>query len=329
MSASQILSAQLKGAQLRKLGPLQARSLEEQAWSVAPGFFQSLAGHNRTCLMECACEPDSLLTSAAQAQQKDESAASRCSLYNGCDLSTDAGVRLIMKQMDLERPQHVWLSPPCGPFSPLQRTNQRTPEQIQDLKLKRQHAIRIYVGASCIMHYAIQRGIHVTLELAERSDAWRLPVLNQLQKKYMLYQAVTKGCAVGLRNPKDGRLMRKGWRILTTHRRLSEALDMPCRCPKGASHGKCEGVSATESARYTPDYVRRAARVICQELNHQDTIRECTGSSFLVQGFGEGEFCTCGEVSSGSSTNLPELHGGKRWVSEGAGGDFRYRVFGA
>ena len=201
-----------------------------------------------------------------------------------------------MQRMDLERPQHVWLSPPCGPFSPLQRTNQRTPEQVQELKTKRQRAIRIYVGTTCVMHYAIQRGIHVTLELAERSDAWRLPVLNQLQKKYMLHQAVTKGCAVGLRNPKDGRLMQKGWRILTTHRRLAEALELPCRCQKGSSHGKCEGISATESARYTPDYVRRAARVICQELNHQDTIRECTGSSFLVQGFGEGEFCTCGEV---------------------------------
>ena len=37
--------------------------------------------------------------------------------------------------------------------------------------------------------------------------------------------------------------------------------------------------------------------MICQELSHQDTVRECQGQSFLVQGFGEGEFCTCGEVS--------------------------------
>ena len=291
------MSAELGSDRRKLLGPLQARNLEEQAWSLVPEIFQALAGHNRVCLMECACESDSLLSSAVQAQQKSEQAATRCSLFNGCDLSTDAGVRLIMKRIDLEKPQHVWLSPPCGPFSPLQRTNQRTPEQAQDLKQKRQEAIRIYVGTSCVMHYAIQRGIHVTLELADRSDAWRLPLLNQLQSKYQMFRAVTKGCAVGLRDSRTGSLMQKGWRILTTHKRLSEALDLPCRCPKNYCHGKCEGSSAAASARYTPDFAKRAARVICQELSHQDVIRECQGHSFLVQGFGDGEFCTCGEVS--------------------------------
>ena len=297
MSASQRLSAELRGTRCKRLGPLQARSLEEQAWSLVPEIFQSLTGHNRLCLLECACEPDSLLSSAVQAQRKSETAAARCSLYNGCDLSTDAGVRLIMNRIDLERPQHVWLSPPCGPFSPLQRTNQRNQAQVQELKAKRQEAIRIYIGATCIMHFAIQRGVHVTLELADRSDAWRLPVLNQLQSKYNLYRAVTKGCAVGLKDLKSGLPLQKGWRILTTQKRLAEAMELPCKCLKHKGHGKCEGPSATASARYTPDYVRRAARVLCQELSHQDTVRECQGQSFLVQGFGEGEFCTCGEVS--------------------------------
>ena len=296
MSASQRLSAQLKSTQERTLGPLQARSLE-QAWRLVPEIFQALTGHGRVCLMECACEPDSLLSSAVQAQQKDGRAATRCSLYNGCDLSCDEGVRLIMRRIDLERPQHIWISPPCGPFSPLQRTNQRNPQQIQDLKEKRREALKIYIGATCVMHYAIQRGIHVTLELAERSDAWRLPVLNQLQAKYQLFRAVTKGCAVGLRDEKSGQALQKGWKLLTTHKRLAESMDLGCRCPRQYQHGKCEGASATKSARYTEDFVRRAARVICQELSHQDTIRECQGSSFLVQGFGEGEFCTCGEVS--------------------------------
>ena len=297
MSASQRLSAQLKGYQRKTLGVLQARQLEEQAWQIVPEIFQALTGHNRVCLMECACEPDSLLAASVQAQQKDPQAATRCSLYNGCDLSTDAGVRLVMRRIDNEKPQHVWISPPCGPFSPLQRTNQRSPAQIEELKTKRQEAIRIYVGATCVMHYAIQRGIHVTLELAERSDAWRLPVLHRIQTQYNLFKAVTKGCAVGLQDPKTQQPLQKGWRIAATHKRLAEALDLPCRCHKGQAHGKCEGVSAAASARYTKDYVRRAARVICQEMSHHETIRECQGSSYLVQGFGDGEFCTCGEVN--------------------------------
>ena len=297
MSASQRLSAQLKSTQVKLLGPLQARSIEEQAWKLVPEIFQALTGHNRVCLMECACEHDSLLSTAVQAQQKDEGATVRCSLFNGCDLSGDAGVRLIMRRIDLEKPQHVWLSPPCGPFSPLQRTNQRDPQQVSELKTKRKEALRIYVGTTCVMHYAIQRGTHVTLELAERSDAWRLPVLSQLQKKYQLFQAITKGCSVGLRDAKTGQALQKGWKILTTHKRLAEAMDLPCKCPKSYQHGKCEGANAMSSARYTEDYARRAARMICQELSHHDTIRECQGSSFLVLGFGEGEFCTCGEIS--------------------------------
>ena len=122
-------------------------------------------------------------------------------------------------------------------------------------------------------------------------------MLNQLQAKYQLFRAVTKGCAVGLKDKKSGQALQKGWKLLTTHKRLAEAMDLGCRCPKHYQHGKCEGASATQSARYTEDFARRAARAICQELSHQDTIRECQGSSFLVQGFGEGEFCTCGEVS--------------------------------
>ncbi|CAE7453298.1 RE1, partial [Symbiodinium sp. CCMP2456] len=58
MSASQRLSAQLKSQSTRALPFNRARALERQAWSVE--------------------------------------AATRCALYNGCDLSCDAGVRLIM-----------------------------------------------------------------------------------------------------------------------------------------------------------------------------------------------------------------------------------------
>ena len=93
--------------------------------------------------------------------------------------------------------------------------NQRSEEQSRVLAEKRQHAIRTYVGATCIVHHALQKGIHVTLELADRSEAWRLPVLTRLQRKYGLYQAVTKGCRVGLKD-KEGIPVQKGWRILTT-----------------------------------------------------------------------------------------------------------------
>ena len=117
--------------------------------------------------------------------------------------------------------------------------NQRSEEQSRVLAEKRQHAIRTYVGATCIVHHALQKGIHVTLELADRSEAWRLPVLTRLQRKYGLYQAVTKGCRVGLKD-KEGIPVQKGWRILTTLKSCRRNWKMPCRCPKGVIHGKCD-----------------------------------------------------------------------------------------
>ncbi|CAE7272397.1 RE1, partial [Symbiodinium sp. CCMP2456] len=81
MSASQRLSAQLKSQSTRALPFNRARALE------------------RPYLMECACEADSILSSTVQTVAKSEEAATRCALYNGCDLSCDAGARLIMARL--------------------------------------------------------------------------------------------------------------------------------------------------------------------------------------------------------------------------------------
>ena len=294
MSASQRLSAELRRMKVRDLSAARARSLEEQGWSIVPQLFQTLVGHNRPLLMECS-ERESLLTSTIRAQAKCESAATTCVLCNGCELTTDAGIRLIMQRIYAERPMHVWLSLQSSPFSPLQNSNQRTPEQKEDLREKRQQAIREYVGAVCIVHYARQQGIHVTLELPDRSEAWRLPVLQRLQHKFGLHMAVLKGCPIGISGEASGSRTSRGWKVLTTHVRLAETVNMPCRCPKGTKHVfKPED---SKEGRYPEPVARRVCRVLMQELNHHDTIRECTGHSLLCEGFGTGEFCTCGEVN--------------------------------
>ena len=109
-------------------------------------------------LMEIACEPDSRLAAAVGY------GAPRCgsSLWNHCDLGTHAGVKLIIERLHLERPQNVWISPPCGPFSPLQNGNPRTEAQRQELHEKHHAAIRICVGAGCIFHECVKLGIHAT-----------------------------------------------------------------------------------------------------------------------------------------------------------------------
>ena len=276
------------------LGSRKAQALEEQAWSVVPDLFHSLVSYKRPVLMEIACGPNSVLSEQVQKRMGRESAAVRCSIWNGCDLSTKEGLRHVLDRIRQERPANVWVSPPCGPYSPIQNLNQRSEAQKQELQAKRREAMKIYLGAACVVHLCVQLGIHVTWELSERCQAWRLPLLTGLAQKYGLYKAVTKGCAVNLRDD-QGSLMQKGWRVMTSLKRLAETLDLPCRCPQNYKHGICEGNNTERSAFYTPEYSRRVARVLCRELGHEDVMQECKGHTKLPVLFGDGEFCTCGE----------------------------------
>ena len=248
-------------------------------------------------LMEVCCGPESLLTSTIQTLTGQPGSASRCSRWNCGDLGSGAGLKLALQRLEVENPSHVWMSPPCGPYSPLQNVNSRNPEQRAELEEKRAEAMRIYVSSCVILRVCVQKGIHVTLELSERCQAWRLPLLHNLQTKYSLHSAVARGCRVGLRSRRDGQLMRKGWKIVTSCRRLAEELDLPCRCARNYQHGRCEGIAAKESELYTPEFTRRAGKAILQELDHAAVLSEAIGSSSLPCQFGEGMRCMCSEVS--------------------------------
>ena len=133
-----------------------ASQLEEESSQVVPGLFQALVSYGRPVLMEVACDSDSVLATTVQEQVGWIGAAQRASLWNGADLSTSAGVKLVLERITTERPGTVWLSPPCGPFSPLQHTNARSDQQRAELQRKRDEAKRIYAGAAIIYRYCNQ-----------------------------------------------------------------------------------------------------------------------------------------------------------------------------
>ena len=116
---------------------------------------------------------------------------------------------MLLDRIRMEQPQHVWLAPPAGAHSPLNNMNQRTEAQRDELQKKRDEAMRRYVACSCVVHLCVQLGIHVSWEMPERSQAWRLPLLHKLRDKYDLYSAVTKGCVVNHRSPKTTNLFNK------------------------------------------------------------------------------------------------------------------------
>lgn len=276
-----------------KVSESMARFLEKQGESIGPLAFQGLLERKGTWLMEVACSPESRLSAEVQRQAGYESAAVRCSHWNGCDLGTGDGVKQVIFQIENLEPSHVWISPECGPYSPLQAINQRTEEQQLELEEKRRIALKQYVGAACVYEYCIQKGIHVTWEFSERCQAWRLPLLQKLEKKHKPWFAVTHGCQVNMRHPKTSSLIHKGWKIMTTHQRMADMMQLRCRCPKGYQHAKCEGGVAGMTAYYTKEYVKRVCVALFQEMNKGLLAREMEGRTSLLSRFGEGMFCTC------------------------------------
>ena len=270
-----------------------ARQIELQSLAVLPETFQDLAYQGRTVLLEVACSPESVLTRVTRERAGYQEAAIRCSHWNNHDLRTGEGVKLILSLIDRLRPQHVWISTECGPYSPIQNLNQRTEEQRQELEAKRRDVLRQYVGASCVMHYAIQKGCHTSWEWSEKSHAWRLPLVQKLIDQYQLWVVVTHGCQVNLRDPKSNGLLHKGWKVMTTHKRLATMLDLPCRCPKGTQHVKCEGSLTGRSAYYTQEFAKRVVAAILQEMTHAMVVQEMSGESQLPPGFGSGSMCMC------------------------------------
>ena len=161
---------------------------------------RELGANEQVLLLEVACGVDSILTSTMQELTKSVSSAQRLSIWNDYDISTGRGVKGVLDKIDLCAPELVWLSPECGPYSVMQNINQRTAEQRSDLENKRKQALKQYMGCAIIYQYCVQRGTHVVWELSQSCQAWRLPVLQNLIKRYDPYFAIVRGCQVNLRN---------------------------------------------------------------------------------------------------------------------------------
>ena len=286
-------------AQGAQLSAGRASQLEQQSWEIVPGLFQSLVTYGRVLLLEVGCEPNSYLTAAVQEVTGIEDSARRLSAWNGADLCSSDGVKFVLQQVSLLRPSVVWLSPTDTPFSPMQHTNSRTDAQKEELQEKRRQARKGFEGAAIVYRYCVQQGIHCVWSMSEKSDAWRLPLLQGLQKQFPVTPAVTHGCQVGLRDKDGKQLVRKGWRLITTHARLAHIMNQKCSCAKDYVHGRSEGENLSRSRLYTEQFARRAAEAITMELNHVTVCQECQGQSQLPESFGEGGTCQCEKPEEG------------------------------
>lgn len=271
------------------LTPEAKRFLEHINQDIAANAFENVVHNQEVILVEVACSPESKLSQEVQRSTGRENAAVRCSHWNGCDLGTGDGVKLTISQINRSRPRHVYISPECGPYSPIQNMNQKTEE-------KRRLVLKQYVGASCVYRHCVQQGIHVTWEWSEKCQGWRLPLMQKLQEDFGLFTTVVHGCQVNLRNFQNQRLMRKGWKLMTTHNRVAELMNLPCRCDRNYQHALCEGSLTRQSAYYTVEFVKRFVVAIKHEMDRNQLASEMNGESRLPRHFGEGPSCYCKDV---------------------------------
>ena len=84
---------------------------------------------------------------------------------------------------------------------------------------------------------------------------------------------------------------------MTTHRRVAEYMNLPCRCPRQYKHAVCEGDMTRKTAYYTPEYVNRFLAAIKYEMTQSQLAEELQGSNHrLPRMFGAGSMCYCKEV---------------------------------
>ena len=283
------------------LSERETKLLSLQAMEELPAAFGELIRYERPLLFEVACGPDSLLTDTMRKMTGRESAAERLSFWNGYDLATSTGVRKAINKIKKDRPLHVWISTECGPFSRMQRVNQRSPEQMENLKQKRDNCIRQYVGGLLIMTHCIQHGVSVSWEWSETCDAWRLPMVQNMMNRYQLKTCVVKGCRVGLRVSPKSDLMGKGWKIASTHEGLLQSMELPCLC--GVKHAWCEGKLARESAYYTNDFAKRVCRTIWRDTERDNLVTELRGQIDIPSSrSGRPVCCTCDTITHPKSS---------------------------
>ena len=211
--------------------------------------------------MELACYPDSRLGQEVE-RRFGQGSCRRASHWNGADLTTAAGVKLAMRMVRHHHPVHLWVSTECGPFSPLQRINQRTPLQKQQLGEKREQVKKQYAGAMRVAKYAHRHGVVVRWEWSEKCEAWNLPETVAFVSDLRLEKATCHGCCVGLRTRAGDKILCKGWTIATQSESVQQHLNL--RCQRNHARGRCEAGEMAHTARYTEAFARKVVDSLCE-----------------------------------------------------------------
>ena len=237
------------------LTPSECRLLDRCSRDFVYNQYKALRDPEHLFLMELACSKESVLTKEVHNQGL---RAERCSVWNGFDLSTVAGVRKSLQFVHSERPENLWIATECTAYSPMQNLNQRDEQQKARLHQKRREQRVQHVGALIVAQFAHALGVTVHWEWARRCRAWKWGLFREFQEVCGTHTSVISCCQVNVRDHSGQALLGKEWRIESTSASFAHAVQLPCpgeHCKK--QHAQAEGSDVSKTAFYSPEFAKR------------------------------------------------------------------------
>ena len=216
-------------------------------------------------LGEIFCDADSTLTH--QVRQLGHQAF-RFGLGDG-DLSKVEGRQKLFQWIAQHRPQHLWYSPTCGPWSSWSNLNaSRSLDNL--LKYQQLRSNLMYQVAMGIVLYRhqITHGRHFHFEQPSRSLMLHVHGLSEIHQHSQACQFDM--CTLGLCDPMSGLPMRKSMTVLTTHPGLYAQLHGR-KCLNHTHHQTIEGRTWFENhsmlrTEFSEAYPRKFSRLIAKVL---------------------------------------------------------------
>ena len=217
-------------------------------------------------LIEVFCSDQSTLTE--QVNQLGGKAM-RFGLRQG-DLQQPEGRRKLFDAVCRHRPEHVWVSPTCKPWSKWSTLNSQKSVELWDrIHAERQDMLCQVALCLVLCRYQHRCSRHAHWEQPGGSLMFQLPYLSELMR-YMLSARPDMCTAGNLQDPENGQFMKKGMHILTSSRTMYELLD-PLRCKRDHCHQPIEGSTRVHGlgiarSTFSERYPRKFARLIAKSI---------------------------------------------------------------
>ena len=198
-------------------------------------------------LLEVFCHEDSMLTTQVRNLG---GTAQRHGLSQG-DLMTTDGRRKLFTLLLRQCPRHVWVSPVCGPWGQWSNFNSLRSLQawgrIHEARWDMLSQVALCV-VLCRHQHRCNR--HAHWEQPKGSAMLKLPYVQEIYR-YMLIARPDLCNAGALKDPSTDMPIRKGLNIVTSSKRLFEAIDL-LRCTRDHAHQPIEGSTRLNGVSIAP-----------------------------------------------------------------------------